>query len=192
MNQRLTRKDIKRDEFTAAVGRSVEYAGSHVRTIVLAIGRPSCSWRSGSGSLLSKSRNVKANDALAGAMKVYQAPVTATGAKPTDPDEPSFATDAARRARAKELFSKVHDDYGSTDAGDVAGLYLGPDRRRRGGPRRGPQALDRLRRRPQGTMLAAEAQLNLLALDRKQGKGGAGGPGLRACWRRGTRRCPRT
>ncbi|HEX2224914.1 MAG TPA: hypothetical protein VHN15_11985, partial [Thermoanaerobaculia bacterium] len=38
MNQRLTRKEIKRDEFANAVGRGVEYAESHVRTILLAVG----------------------------------------------------------------------------------------------------------------------------------------------------------
>jgi hypothetical protein len=38
MSQRLTRKEIKRDDFTAVVGRSVEYAESHVRTLVYAIG----------------------------------------------------------------------------------------------------------------------------------------------------------
>ncbi len=172
MNQRLTRKDIKRDEFTAAVGRSVEYAETHVRTLVYAVG----------GILLlvalavafhyyRASQQDKANQALAAALKVYQAPVTATGAKPADPDEPSFPTDAARRARAKQLLDKVHQDYGSTDAGDVAGLYLAQIAADEG-------KLDEARKLwsdyaggHKGTMLGAEAQLNLLALDRKQGKG---------------------
>jgi tetratricopeptide (TPR) repeat protein len=172
MNQRLTRKDIKRDDFTAAVGRSVEYAGSHVRSIAYAVG----------GVLLlialvvafqfyRSGRREKANDALAGAMKIYQAPVAPTGAKPADPDQPSFPTDAARRARAKELLARVHQDYGSTDAGDVAGLYLAQIAADEG-------RLDEARKLwsdyagdHQGTMLAAEARLNLLDLDRRQGKG---------------------
>jgi tetratricopeptide (TPR) repeat protein len=172
MNERLTRKDIKRDDFTAAVGRSVEYAGSHVRAIAYAIG----------GLLLlvalalainayRNHRLEEANEALAGAMKVYQAPVLATGAKPADADEPSFPTDEARRARAKERLQKVHQDYGSTDAGGVAGLYLAQ-------LVAGEGKLDEARKLwsdyaddHKGSMLAAEARLNLLALDRKQGKG---------------------
>ncbi len=125
MNERLTRKDIKRDDFTAAMGRGVEYAGSHVRNIAYAIGGILLLVALGIAIHFYRANRLEeANHALAGAMKVYQAPVTATGAKPADPDEPSFATDAARRTRAKELLKKVHDDYGSTDAGAVASLYL--------------------------------------------------------------------
>jgi tetratricopeptide (TPR) repeat protein len=172
MNQRLTRKDIKRDDFTAAVGRSVEYAGSHVRAIAYAVGGVILLvvlvvavhlYRSG--------QEEKAGDALAAALKVYQAPIVTTGAKPADPDQPSFPTDTGRRARAKELLDKVHNSYGSTDAGDVAGLYLGEIAADEG-------RLDDARKlwndfvdSHKGTMLGAEARVNLLALDRKQGKG---------------------
>ena len=195
MNQRLTRKDIKRDDFTAAVGRGVEYAGSHVRNIAYAIGGVLLLVALGVAIHFYRGHRLEeANEALAGAMKVYQAPVTATGAKPTDPDEPSFPTEAARRTRAKELLQKVRDDYGSTDAGDVAGLYLAQIAADEGQARRGPQAVERLRRRPRGRMLGRPRRgSTCIALDRKQGKGGAGGPAAaRRCWRRATRRCPRT
>lgn len=171
MNQRLTRKEIKRDEFTAAVGRSVEYAESHVRTIAYAIGAVLLLvalslafyfWRN--------SRLQGANEALAEAMRVYQAPLSATGAKPNDPAAPSFANEAARRARAKQLLEKVREDYGSTNAGDVAGLYLAQIAADEG-------RLDDARKTWQefvddhgDHMLAGEARLNLINLDRKQGK----------------------
>jgi predicted negative regulator of RcsB-dependent stress response len=172
MNQRLTRKDIKRDEFTAAVGRSVEYAETHVRTLIYAVG----------GLLLlvalavafhfyRSGQQEKANQALAEALKVYQAPVTATGAKPTDPAEPSFPTDAARRTRAKELLAKVHQDYGSTDAGGVASLYLAQIAADEGRLDEARKLWNNFADDHKGTMLGAEARLNLLALDRKQGKG---------------------
>lgn len=174
MNQRLTRKDMKRDEFTAVVGRGVEYAETHVRTLVYAVGGLLLLIALAVGFYYYRNgQKDKANLALAEAMKVYHAPVTATGAKPTDPDEPSFPTDAARRARAKELLTKVHQDYGSTDAGDVAGLYLAQIAADEG-------RLDEARKlwgdfadSHKGTMLGAEARLNLLNLDRKQGKGEA-------------------
>lgn len=171
MNQRLTRKEIKRDEFAAAVGRSVEYAESHVRTIAYAIGAVLLLvalsvaiyfWRN--------SRLQGANEALAEAMRVYQAPISATGAKPNDPAAPSFANEAARRARAKQLLEKVRDGYGSTNAGDVAGLYLAQIAADEG-------RLDEARKIWQefaddhgDHMLAGEARLNLINLDRRQGK----------------------
>jgi predicted negative regulator of RcsB-dependent stress response len=169
---RLTRKEIKQDDFRAAVGRSVEYAEGHVRTIIYAV----------VGVLLLGAvavaiwfylghRREEANQALAEATKVYQAPIVPTGAKPNDASEPSFATEAARRARAKELFKKVRDDYGMADAADVAGLYLAQIAADEG-------RLDEARKlwrdfvdEHGDSMLAGEARLNLIDLDRKQGKG---------------------
>lgn len=172
MNQRLTRKEIKRDDFAAVMGRGVEYAESHVMTLVYAIG----------GVLLlialivgvyfyRKNLGQEASAALAKATAVYQAPIQATGAKPNDPLEPSFATEAARQARAKEMLEKVRDDYGSTDAADVAGLYLAQIAANE-------NKLDDARKiwadfvdDHGDSLLAGEARLNLIDLDRKQGKG---------------------
>ena len=186
MNQRLTRKDIKRDDFTAAVGRSVEYAGSHVRSIAYAVGGVLLLVLLVVGIHLYRgSQEQKAGDALTAALKAYQAPVAATDAKPTDPDTPSFPTDAARLARAKELFGKVHSNYGSTDAADLAGLYLAQIAADEG-------RLDEARKlwndfidSHKGSMLAAEAKVNLLALDRKQGKGEAVAQELRGMLEKG-------
>ena len=172
MNQRLTRKEIKRDDFATAVGRSVEYAETHVRTLVYAIG----------GALLLIALAVgfyfyrgnlrqEASEALAKAMAVYQAPIAATGAKPADPSEPSFPTEAARQARAKEMLEKVRGDYGSTDAADIAGLYLAQIAANE-------NKLDEARKiwtdfvdDHGNSLLAGETRLNLIDLDRKQGKG---------------------
>jgi len=186
MSQRLTRKDIKRDEFKAVVGRSVEYAESHVRTIVYAV----------AGVLVLGAvavavwfylghRREEANRALAAATKVYQAPIVPAGAKPNDANEPSFATEAARRTRAKELFEKVRDKYGMADAADVAGLYLAQIAADEG-------RLDAARKLWQDfvdehgdSMLASEARLNLIDLDRKQGKGEQVVKDLRAMMEKG-------
>jgi len=37
MSQRLSRKDMKRDDFATAVGRSVEYAETHTRNLVIVL-----------------------------------------------------------------------------------------------------------------------------------------------------------
>ena len=171
MNQRLTRKEIKRDDFAAAVGRSVEYAESHVRTIAYAIGAVLLLvalsvafyfWRN--------SRLQGANEVLARATKVYLAPVAATGAKPDDPNEPSFASEAARRARAKQLLEEVRDGYGSTAAADVAGLYLAQIAADEGRLDDAREAWREFVDDHGDHMLAGQARLNLINLDRKQGK----------------------
>jgi predicted negative regulator of RcsB-dependent stress response len=172
MNQRLTRKEIKRDDFTAAVGRSVEYAGSHVRPIIYAIAGLVLLAVLGLAAYFYRNRlQQDANEALAKATAVYQAPVVASGAKPADPVEPSFANEAARQARAKELLQKVRDDYGSTSSADVAGLYLAQIAASEG-------KLEDARRLwadfiddHGDSMLAGEARINLIELDRRQGKG---------------------
>jgi predicted negative regulator of RcsB-dependent stress response len=172
MNQRVNRKEMKRDDFAAAVGRSVEYAESHVRLIIYAVGAVlllvalGIALRSYLGH-----RQEQASQDLASAMKVYQAQVAATGANPADANAPTFPTEAARRAEAKKRFEKVRDGYGSTDAADVAGLYLAQIAADEG-------KLDEARKLwtdfvdDQGdSLLAGEARLNLIHLDRQQGKG---------------------
>ncbi|HEX9945206.1 MAG TPA: tetratricopeptide repeat protein [Thermoanaerobaculia bacterium] len=172
MSQRLTRKEIKRDDFATAVGRSVEYAESHVRTIAYAIGGILLLIALGVAAYYWRGhRQQGANQALAQAMKVYQAPVTATGAKPNDPGEPSFPTEAARRTRAKELLEKVRDDYGSTDAADVAGLYLARIAADEGRLDQARELWNDFVDEHGDSMLASEARLNLIDLDRKQGRG---------------------
>lgn len=171
MNQRLTRREIKRDDFADAMGRSFEYAESHVRTILYALG--------GVLALLAVAglvyyflarRADQANEALAQAMKIHQAPIEATGAKPNDPTAPTFPNEAARDARARELFQKVHDGYGSTDAGGVAGLYLAQYAAREGKGERARELWSDFVDGHGDHMLAGEARLNLIALDRKEGK----------------------
>jgi predicted negative regulator of RcsB-dependent stress response len=168
---RLTRKEIKQDDFRAAVGRSVEYAESHVRTIIYAVG--------GVLALAALAvaiyfylghRRQEANEALAAATKIYQAPIAATGAKPNDPDAPTFATDAARRARAKELLEKVRDDYGMSDAADVASLYQAQIAADEGRLDEARKLWSNFVDEHGDSMLAGEARLNLIDLDRKQGK----------------------
>jgi tetratricopeptide (TPR) repeat protein len=171
MNQRLTRKEIKRDEFASAVGRSVEYAESHGKTIAIAIGAALLLGALWFGvSSYQKSRNVKANDALAYAMKVYEAPVDQAAPKPNDPLTPSFASQETKRARAKELFTKLRDDFGSVDAADVAGVYLGQIAAQEGDLKTARQLWTDFAEDHRDHMLAGEVQLNLMEMDRQEGK----------------------
>lgn len=172
MNQRLTRKDIKRDELASAVEHGMEYAGSHVKTIVYAVlGAAVLLALWGGYQYYSGGQSAKANEALAKAIRVFQAPVVgAATAKPADPLEPSFADDAARRAAARPLLEGVRKSFGSTDAADIAGLFLANLAVTDG-------KLDDARKlwkdfvdEHNDHMLAGQAQLNLINLDRSQGK----------------------
>jgi predicted negative regulator of RcsB-dependent stress response len=172
MNQRLTRKEIKRDEFASVVGRGVEYAESHVRTILYAVGGVLVLLAIGVGIyFFLGSRARKANEALSYALKVDQAPIQAAGAKPADKAEPSFATEAARDAKSKELFTALQDDFGGTEAGDVAGLYLAQTAADEGQLDKARELWTEFVDDHGDHALAGEARLNLFALDRKQGKG---------------------
>lgn len=172
MTQQSIRKDIKRDEFASAVGRGVEYAGSHARTLLLALGALALlAVLFLLVQLFLGSRAEKANAALAQAMKIHQAPLDSAAPKPDDPKSPTFADAETRRARSKQLFEAMRNDYGSSDAAGVAGMYLAQIAAEEG-------QLDKARElwtdfvddNPEN-LLAGEARINLFQLDRQQGKG---------------------
>lgn len=172
MSQRLTRKEIKRDEFTSVMGRGVEYAETHVRTLIYALGAVVvAALIAFAAYLLLGSRAEKANEALARAVKIYNAPIDATAAKPDDANAPSFADEAARRTRARKLLEEVRDDYGMSDAADVAGLYLAQIAVAEGKLDQARELWTEFVDDHGDSLLAGAARINLIRLDRQQGKG---------------------
>jgi tetratricopeptide (TPR) repeat protein len=175
MSQRLTRKEMKRDEFASVVGRSVEYAESHTRGILAVVGAAVVAVALGVAIYAYLGhRGARAEEALSYAMKVYAAPIEAPGsatpAKPLDPSQPSFSSEAARQARAKELFTAVRQDFGFSDAAAVAGIYLAEIEARQGRLDAARQLWGDFVKHHGKHMLAAEARLDLIDLDRQQGK----------------------
>jgi tetratricopeptide (TPR) repeat protein len=172
MNQRLTRKEIKRDEFATAVGRSVEYAETHTRGLAYAIAGAVLLALVALGAYAWLNRRGAAGDEeLAYAMKVYAAPVVPAAAKPDDRREPSFLTEEARRARAKTLFEQVRSRYSHTDAADVAAVYLGQIAVAEGRLDEARKLWSEFLDRHEKHVLGGETRLNLIRLDRQQGKG---------------------
>lgn len=171
MSQHLTRKEIKRDELASVMERGVEYAEAHARTLFMAAGAIVVVAVLTTLFFLYRGHRVEqANEALAQAMKVYQAPVDPAAPKPDDPESPTFADSAARLARAKALFEKVRDDFGSTDAGNVASVFLGQIALSEGKPDRARELWNEFLDDHEGHLLAGEVRVNLLRLDRDQGK----------------------
>ena len=172
MNQRPTRKDMKRDELSDVMERGVEYAGSHARTILLAVGAVlALVVLYAAFSTYRSHRAEQANEALTKAIEVYQAPIDPTAAKPDDPENPTFADTAARQARAKTLFQELRDDFGSTDAGSIASVYLAQIALAENQPDQARELWNGFVESHGDHLLAGQARVNLLQLDRSQGKG---------------------
>ncbi len=171
MSQRLNRKDMKRDEFTNVVGRSVEYAETHTRNLLLALGAVVVVAAVAFGIYgFANSRSTAASEALNKAIKVYAAPIQATDAKPNDPDTPSFPDDASRQKRAVQLLDAVRAKFGHTHAAAIAGVYLGRVAAIEGKPAEARKLwTDYLDGNKDS--LAAMVRLDLIDLDRREGKG---------------------
>lgn len=172
MSQRLVRKDIKRDEFASVVGRGVDYAESHTRQLAMTIGGVLAAVLI---ALLAyfyiAHRSDMANQDLAAAVKIYRAPIDPAGAKPNDRSEPSFANEAARSARALQLFERVRTDYRWTAAADVASLYVADVDAASGKLPAARQLWSDFVKKHGDHVLATQARIDLLELDRGQGKG---------------------
>ncbi len=167
----LNRRDMKRDELATAMGRGVEYAESHARTIITAIGAVlAVALLASLWFMYRNSQADKANVALAQAMKIYQAPIDPAAPKPDDAANPSFADEAARRAKAKGLFEKLHADFGSSPAGDVSSVYLGQIALAEGQADRARELWNGFVDKHGDHLLANETRINLFRLDRSNGK----------------------
>jgi hypothetical protein len=170
MSERLTRKEIKRDEFVEAVESSVSWVEQHGRTLILAGVAVVALVAAGFGiHFWLQARTTAAGEALSEALEVYRAPLG--DAAPEGWDGPTFADEAARRQRAKELFAGVRDDYGSSEAASVAAVYLGQIATEEGDLARARELWSGFADSHGEHMLAGQVRVNLLHLDRQEGRG---------------------
>lgn len=172
MSDRLTRKeikeDIRKDEVQHFLGdlilrieeRPTFYLG--VLGIVLA----AIAAASGIYAMMG-SKASAANAELGKAIKIYSAPIEPTGAKPDDATKPSFANEAARKAKAKEAFEKVS----SGAAGDIAELYQADIALAEGDKAKARKIWESFVASHKGDALAMTVRINLIQLDREEGKG---------------------
>lgn len=172
MSSRLTRKDIKRDEVLETIGGFVSVVTRYAKTIaagalaLLVLALAFVAYRA-----LASRKAEAASGELAHALRAYGAPVVAEGANPSDIDAPSFADKGSRATRARELFTQLREEFGGTDAADIAGAYLGSLASADGDLEGAREHWERFLDRQSGHVLASEIRLNLMSLDRALGRG---------------------
>lgn len=172
MSQRLSRKEIKRDEFMESLGGAVEYIRGHSRNLIgLAMAVIVALILVAIYLGYSDSRQRRADDALAAALQVYEAPIDPVAANPSDPQSPSFATAEARSLQAKESFMALKEDFGRSDAGKIATAYLGQIAAQEGDVETARSYWEEFVGSSADNALVAEVRVNLMALDRAAGRG---------------------
>lgn len=172
MSDRLTRKEIKQEiksdevqTFLAKLLLEFElrpklYLG--ILAGILALGAAgSAVWA------MQRNSALESSEKLGAAIKVVGAPIDATAAKPDDPQAPSFANEAARKVKAREALDKVKSGV----AGDIAELYRAEMALEEGDKAKARQIWEAFLRDHQGHALAISVRLNLIELDRAEGRG---------------------
>lgn len=172
MSSRLTRRDIKRDEVLETISGFVGFVSAHGKAILLGVvGLIVVALGAAGYRAIAESKAAKGNSALGRALLVYGAPIDAESPQPDDPSEPRFADEASRTARAKRLFADIAERFSATDAGDIAGAYLGSIAAAEGDLETARDHWQRFVERQQDHLLALEVRLNLMSLDSALGRG---------------------
>jgi tetratricopeptide (TPR) repeat protein len=171
MNERPTRKDMKRNELVEALERSRSFVETNARILVIAAIGVAVALLVGAGIWWWLAhQETQAGTALAEALEVYRAPVGAEAAA-AEEGSVTFPDAAARRTRAAELFAEVRSSYRFADAADVAGVFLGQIAAEEGDHERARELWSDFVEEHDDHILADQVRVNLVHLDREQGRG---------------------
>ena len=120
---RISRKSMKHDRFVEDVGSAYSFAQSHRRNLVVGIVAAFVVLAAAWGFFgWKRSRENAAQNRLAAAIDIMDTPVAGMpGAQNAPKTVPS---ETAKYAQAQPILKEVVDQYGSSDAADVAQLYL--------------------------------------------------------------------
>lgn len=175
MSDRLTRKEIKRqDTFQTTMAQSLDWVRAHRRELIAGVAILALAVAALAGwALWLRATEDDAQALLAEAMEAYRAPVRPEdeGAAAGAGEELSFPSVEARRERAAELFERVVEEHGPSNAADVARVYLGEIAAVQGDTDRARELWEDFLDEHPDPMLGAEVRLNLYALDRAAGRG---------------------
>jgi tetratricopeptide (TPR) repeat protein len=171
MNERPTRKDMKRNELVEALERSRSFVETNARILVIAAIGVAVALLVGAGTWWWLAhQETQAGTALAEALEVYRAPVGAEAAA-AEEGGVTFPDAGARRTRAAELFAEVRSSYRFADAADVAGVFLGQIAAEEGDSERARELWSGFVEEHDDHLVADQVRVNLIQLDREQGRG---------------------
>ncbi|HVS65635.1 MAG TPA: tetratricopeptide repeat protein [Thermoanaerobaculia bacterium] len=168
----LTRQEMKRDEVREWIVVAIDWIADHVKVLFAVLGGLIAL-----GVVLALvfqflgNRAQRAQEELAEAIRFYTAPIDAATPDPDDAKNPVFASEADRGARAEPIFERVHERFGSTAAGRIAGAYLGEIAASRGDFEAARQHWQRYLEKDSQSALAATVRLDLISLERQTGAG---------------------
>lgn len=115
--RKVTRHEMKHDEFVSSVGQATLWVEHHWLRIVMAAGAAAVAILIGYGIWAWRdSRLVAGEAALASVERAFDAPIGAAGGPGTE----SFPTAAAKYQAVRERADKVIAEHGSTPAGERA------------------------------------------------------------------------
>lgn len=123
MADRFSRKEIKHDKFVEEMQTAYAVARRNAPAVVWGVAGALILIALVAGVTLWRTRQENAaQKRLAEAIRIIEAPVAAPGE--TSPPPETYASEQAKIAKAEPIFREIVDDHGSTDAADVASLYL--------------------------------------------------------------------
>ncbi len=169
MGRRLTRKQIKKDEFISFVDRGMHWMNQNWRQAGIGLGcvlLVALVWW-GATTLIG-SRSDAAAQAIAQALAAYDAPVGS--AAPADA-KVHFATDAERLAAAETAFAAVKSHYWLTAQARVAELFLARIAADRGDQAKAMRALGEIVSRRSSDPVVRLAMLDLVRMRVAKGEG---------------------
>lgn len=123
---RISRKELKKDEFVQEVSHTVEYVAAHRQPIVL--------WSAVAGALLVvilggyllwNKRNSDASDSVARAQRTFHSPVAPPGTPPPqNTNEKIYTSDKEKYTTALNEFQAIAGKYSMLKHADVAHYYI--------------------------------------------------------------------
>jgi outer membrane protein assembly factor BamD (BamD/ComL family) len=169
VGRRLTRKQIKKDEFISLVDRGIHWMGGNWRQAAFGLGAVlgvALVWW-GVAAVLG-SRKDAAAQAISQALDTYQAPVGSAA----QPDAKiKFATDAERLAAAEKAFQAVKSRYWLTPQVSVAELFLARIAAERGDQAQAVRLLGEITSHRSADPVIQLAMLDLIRIRLAKGEG---------------------
>ena len=170
MKSRLTRKEMKTDEVREFLDRLIMGVRTHWRRLAIGAGVLALAALAALALLWRQSaRDTRAQTALIDILAVYDAPIDPISPSPSDLDAPSFATESDRAQEVRRRFEGLIEDYDGSAAAQVGRAYVAGLEATDGGLAEAREAWQDLADGGEGA-LAATAEMNLILLDRQEGR----------------------